>query len=88
VLATLTSYIFVLFLTALGVGGGAILVLFLTDLVIALLSRTVPQMNALLLGIQVKSLLLLFILPIVFSLSAVLLTQMITAALGVMPRLL
>ena len=35
------------FVTAFGVAGGVMLALFLTDLAIALLSRTVPQMNVL-----------------------------------------
>lgn len=38
----------------LSVAAPAILVLFLVDVLIAFLARTLPQMNALLLGLQVK----------------------------------
>lgn len=54
---------------ALGVVGLAMLLLFLIDLVIALLSRTLPQMNVLVLGFQVKSLATLFLLPATIGLS-------------------
>ena len=54
---------------ALGVVGLAMLILFLIDLVIALLSRTLPQMNVLVLGFQVKSLATLFLLPATIGLS-------------------
>lgn len=86
-LAALTSYIFSIFLMAFGVGAAAIVALFLTDLSIAMLSRTVPQLNALLLGIQVKALLILFALPVAVALSGTLLLQMTTTALRVMARL-
>jgi flagellar biosynthesis protein FliR len=87
-LTALISYIFVIFLAAFGVGGAAILALFLADITIAMLSRTVPQMNALLLGIQVKAILLFFVLPIVVSLSGVIFARMITTALRTMAKLI
>lgn len=87
-LEAVTSYLFVTFVTAFGVAGGVILILFLTDIVIALLSRTVPQMNALVLGIQVKSMLLLIVLPIVLGISGAVVARMVGAALQVMPRLI
>lgn len=54
---------------ALGIVGLAMLILFLIDLVIALMSRTLPQMNVLVLGFQVKSLATLFLLPATIGLS-------------------
>jgi flagellar biosynthesis protein FliR len=86
-LSALSSYLFVTFLTAFGVGAATIVALFLADLSIAMLSRTVPQMNALLLGIEVKAILIIFTLPISISVSAVMLAQMANAALRVMARL-
>lgn len=83
----LSAYIFVIFLIGFGVAGAAILVLFVADIVIALLSRTVPQMNALILGIQVKAALLLITLPVVASVSGVMLAQMVTTALRAMARM-
>jgi flagellar biosynthetic protein FliR len=83
----LSSYLFITFLTAFGVGAATIVALFLADLSIAMLSRTVPQMNALLLGIEVKAILIILTLPISISVSAVMLAQMATTALRTMARL-
>jgi flagellar biosynthesis protein FliR len=86
--AALSAYMFTTFLVAFGVGAASILGLFLADLSIAMLSRTVPQMNALLLGIQVKALLVIFTLPIAVALSGVMLAQLVTGALRAMTRLI
>lgn len=40
--------------------GAGILVLFLTDIALGFMSRTLPQMNILILGLQVKSIVLIF----------------------------
>jgi flagellar biosynthetic protein FliR len=57
--------------TMLGLGltiaGAAFAALFLTDVAIAMLARTAPQINALILGIQVKGLVLLLALPLTFA---------------------
>jgi flagellar biosynthetic protein FliR len=82
------GFIALMFLTAVGVGGGIILSLFLVDLTIAMLSRTVPQMNVLVLGFQVKAMVLLAALPLTLSLSAVLLARMMRITLETLPRLL
>jgi flagellar biosynthetic protein FliR len=87
-LAPLTSFISVLFLVAFGVAGGGILCLFLADLSIAMLSRTVPQMNVLVLGLQVKTLLVLLVLPTTFGFAGVLLARMAAITLQTIPRLL
>jgi flagellar biosynthetic protein FliR len=75
-LARVTLFLGVLSVTGFGVAGGAILSLFLADVAIALLSRTVPQMNVLVLGFQVKTLLLLLILPATFGAAGALLARM------------
>ncbi len=77
-----------IFLTGLGVGAGTVLALFLTDLAIALLSRTTPQLNALMLGFQVKSLLLLVALPVTLGMSGALLARMMAMTLEAIPRLM
>lgn len=82
------GFIALMFLTAVGVGGGIILALFLTDLTIAMLSRTVPQMNVLVLGFQVKAVVLLAAMPLTLSLSAVLLARMMRITLETLPGLL
>lgn len=87
-LPALLAYVSSIFLLAFGVAAAAILSLFLTDVIVAMLSRTVPQLNALLLGIQVKALLLLLVLPIVVSMSGALLVRMATTALRVTAELL
>lgn len=87
-LVALTSYMFTVFFMAFGVGAAAILVLFIADISIAALSRTVPQLNALLLGIQIKALLVIFALMAAFGLSGVVLVKMCTLALQSMITLL
>jgi flagellar biosynthetic protein FliR len=49
----------VVFALGLVIAGAAMLVLFLTDIALAFLMRTMPQMNVLLLGLQVKTVVLL-----------------------------
>ncbi|MDR3508529.1 MAG: flagellar biosynthetic protein FliR [Caulobacteraceae bacterium] len=87
-LPRLTAFIATVFVAGFGVGGGAILCLFLADLAIALLSRTVPQMNVLILGLQVKTLILLLILPAVFGVAAALLARMGRMTLEALPGLM
>jgi flagellar biosynthetic protein FliR len=86
--APITAFLSVVFLTAFGVAGGAILALFLVDLIIALLSRTVPQMNVLILGLQVKSIVLLVVLPTSFGLAGALLARMMAMTLQALPGML
>ena len=85
--AMLGDYLLTVSLIALGIGGMAILALFLSDIVVAMLSRTVPQLNALLLGIQVKAILVLAVLPLAFGASAALYAQLVASALDAMKRL-
>jgi flagellar biosynthetic protein FliR len=84
----LSAFISTIFLTAFGVAGAAVLTLFLADLAIALLSRTVPQMNVLVLGFQVKTIALLLVLPICFGLGGALLARMMAMTLQALPRML
>ncbi|MFC5373302.1 flagellar biosynthetic protein FliR [Brevundimonas faecalis] len=85
--ARIGAFTAVAFMTAMGVAGGAILALFLADVGIALLSRTVPQMNALVLGFQAKTMLLLVVLPLTLGVSASLLLRLNAMALSVIPEL-
>ncbi len=87
-LVRVAEFLGALSMTSFGVAGGAILTLFLADAAIALLSRTVPQMNVLVLGFQVKTLLLLFVLPVAFGASGALLARMTTLTLEAIPGLL
>ncbi len=59
-------------ITTLGLvtAGAGILVLFLTDVALGFMSRTLPQMNILILGFQVKSIVLIFTLILMVSLLA------------------
>lgn len=86
--ASLVAFISLAFLSAFGVAGGAILALFLCDLAIALLSRTIPQMNVLVLGFQVKTVVLLLVLPIVFGAAGALLARMTRIVLEALPGLI
>jgi len=80
-LAALTGYMSAIFVLAFGAGGLLMLVLFVLDIAISLMSRTMPQMNVLLLGFQVKTLAMLIVLPIAITLSGALFLRMIRYAL-------
>lgn len=84
----LTSFTSIIFMLAFGAAGGVILCLFLADLSIAFLSRTVPQMNVLVLGLQVKTLLVLVALPVAFGVAGALLARMVAVTLQAIPGLL
>ncbi|WP_294296586.1 flagellar biosynthetic protein FliR [uncultured Sphingomonas sp.] len=85
--ARMIGYCSTVFLLALGVAGLLILVLFVIDLAIAFMSRTLPQMNVLLLGFQVKTLALLVTLPIAMALAAASMLHVVSYALETMPEL-
>lgn len=85
--ATLASYMSAVFVMAFGAAGLVMLVLFLVDLAIAFMSRTLPQMNVLVLGFQVKTLVMLVTLPIGIALAGSLFLRMIRFALETMPLL-
>jgi flagellar biosynthetic protein FliR len=86
-LPILTGYIGSIFVMAFGSGGLVLLVLFMIDFAIALVSRTLPQMNVLFLGFQVKALATLVVLPIALAGSAALFLRMFRFALDTMLRL-
>lgn len=83
----LVAFISAVFVTAFGVAAGTILALFMADLAIALLSRTVPQMNVLVLGFQVKTIILLLVLPLTFGTAGALLARMARVAIEALPGL-
>jgi flagellar biosynthetic protein FliR len=81
----LTSYIGSLFFLAMGLIGATMLAIFLADIVIAFLSRTLPQMNVLLLGFQVKAMVMLVTLPISIALGGALFVRIVRLALAAPP---
>ena len=87
-LGALTTFIATVTTVSFGVTGGAILALFLTDMAIAMMSRTLPQMNVLILGVQVKTLLLLVLLPLTAGVWGALLARLARVTLDGVPRLL
>lgn len=87
-LMPLFTHISFSFLLAFGVAAIPMLALFLTDLTIAIMSRTLPQMNVLLLGFQAKTIMLLLFLPITFSVSAMLFFRLVRATLTAIPVLM
>ena len=72
---------------AFGGAGLVLLVLFSIDLAIALMSRTLPQMNVLFLGFQVKSIATLVLLPIALAGSAALYLRILRFAFTTMLQL-
>ena len=87
-LARLTAYIATIFILGMGVAGAAILILLLVDMIIALLARTVPQMNVLIMGFQVKTIALLLVLPLCLGMGGALMAQMIRITLETLPKLI
>lgn len=85
--ALLGTYLTAVFVMAFGAAGLMMLVLFLIDMAIAFMSRTMPQMNVLMLGFQVKTLAILVALPIALSLAAGLFLRMMRFALESAPLL-
>lgn len=81
------EYMGAVFLMAIGLAGLVLLVLFLLDLMVAFLSRTLPQMNVLLLGFQVKAIATIAVLPIALSFSGAAFAQIVRSAIETMPRL-
>ena len=78
--AALAQYLSSVFFVAIGLVGAAVLAIFLADLVIAFLSRTLPQMNVLLLGFQVKAILMIVTLPIAIGLAGALFLRLVRIA--------
>jgi len=84
----LLIFISAVFLTGFGVAGAAVLTMFLIDMMIALLSRTVPQMNVLVMGFQVKTIALMLVLPVCFGLGGALMVRMLRITLEALPGLI
>ncbi len=79
--AAIIGYMSAVFVMAFGAAGLVMLVLFVIDVAIAFMSRTLPQMNVLLLGFQVKTLAVLALMPLGIALSAALFLRMLRYAL-------
>lgn len=77
----LIGYCSRVFLVAIGLAGLVLLVLFLLDIAIAFLSRTLPQMNVMLLGFQIKAIATIAVLPIAIGLSGALFARLMRAAI-------
>ena len=80
----LAAYMSSVFAMAFGLGGLVMLALFLADAAIAMMSRTLPQMNVMLLGFQVKAIVTLAVLPVAISVSGALFLRMLRFALETM----
>lgn len=84
-MAAVASFLGSVFFLAIGLVGVSMLAITLTDIVIAFMSRTLPQMNVLLLGFQVKSMLFLVTLPLSLAISGALFLRLIRLALAAPP---
>lgn len=76
----LLAYMSAVFTLAFGAVSLVMVVLFLVDIAIAFMSRTLPQMNVLLLGFQVKTLAMLLLLPLALALGSALLLRLVRLA--------
>lgn len=70
---------------ALGLVGLAVTVLFLIDLTVAMMSRTLPQMNVLVFGFQIKSIVTLLLLPMTIGYAGAGIVRIIRLAIEAMP---
>lgn len=84
----LMAFISSAFVVACGLGGAIMLALFLTDMTIAFMSRTLPQMNVMLLGFQVKALVTLALLPLAVTLGATMFARLLRLALAAAPEIM
>ncbi len=80
-IGALGSYITACFSIAMGLAGLVLFVLFMLDLGVAFLSKTLPQMNVLLLSFQVKTFALLLTLPLTFVMSGALFLRLVRMAI-------
>lgn len=87
-LPRLLGYISSAFVIACGLGGAIMLALFLADLAIAFISRTLPQMNVMLFGFQVKGLIVLALLPAAVALAGGMFLRLLRTALEATPQLM
>ena len=81
-LQALMAFTSATFFLALALAGACLLTLFLIDMTVALMSRTLPQMNVLLIGFQVKTMALLVVLSLSIASSAGLFLKIVRLALG------
>lgn len=79
-MTALGQYLATVFFLSIGLVGAAMLAIFLADIVIAFLSRTLPQMNVLLLGFQVKAMVMVVTLPIAISFAGALFLRLMRMA--------
>jgi flagellar biosynthetic protein FliR len=86
-LQALLLFLSTISIMAVGAVGLLLTVLFLIDLTVALLSRTLPQMNVLVLGFQIKAFTTLVLLPVTIGLSASLIARILSLAVELVPRL-
>lgn len=84
----LLGYISTVFLLAIGLAGIVFMTLFMLDMTVAFLSRTLPQMNVLLIGFQVKTLAVLMTVPLAIGYSSALFLRLVRLALDTAPLLL
>ncbi len=77
-----------MYLIGVAAAGASMVVLFLTDVALAVLSRSLPQMNVLMLSLQVKSLVLLLVLAAACGLLAPLVLRSLETGFGFVQKVL
>ena len=81
-MVAVATYLSSVFFLAIGLVGVAMLAIFLTDIVIAFLSRTLPQMNVLLLGFQAKAIMMVITLPLAIGFGGALFLRLVRMAVS------
>jgi flagellar biosynthetic protein FliR len=77
-----------MYLFGVAAAGAAMVVLFLTDVALAVLSRSLPQMNILMLSLQVKSIVLLLVLALACGMMAPVILRSMETGFGFVQKVL
>lgn len=77
-----------MFLLGVAAAGASMVVLFLTDIALAVISRALPQMNILMISLQVKSIVLLLVLALAAGMMAPLILRSLETAFGFVQKVL
>lgn len=77
-----------MFLLGVAAAGASMVVLFLTDIALAVISRALPQMNILMISLQVKSIVLLVVLALAAGMLAPLILRSLETGFGFVQKVL
>lgn len=87
-LGPLTTFMGLAFFLGLATVGGIMVALAIVDVGITLISRTAPQLNALVLGFQVKTIVLMIAMPLTLGTAVAVMARLVSSTLEAIPSLI